>query len=65
MVLLYSQISHIGIKRYRIADVFSNGIFIHLEVMLSAFGLPYVNDFQTVPLNDDLGFQRMALFFPE
>jgi hypothetical protein len=33
--------------------------------MFAAFGFLHVNDFQTVPLDYDLGFQRMALFFPE
>jgi hypothetical protein len=32
--------------------------------MFAAFGFLCVNDFQTVSLNDDLGLQRKAFFFP-
>jgi hypothetical protein len=65
MVSFYPKVSKVGIKRYRFAYSFSYRVFIYLEIMLPAFGFLYVNDFQTVPLYDDLGFQRMALFFPE
>jgi hypothetical protein len=54
MVFVYSQISKVSIKRNRIADVFPDGIFIHLEIMLAAFGFLHVDDLQAVPLNDDL-----------
>jgi hypothetical protein len=65
MVFFYPQVSKVGVKRYRIADVFSHGIFIHLEVMLAAFGLLCIYYFLSVPLNDYLRLQRMTLFFPE
>jgi hypothetical protein len=65
MILLYPLVSEIGVKRDRIAYVFPNRIFIHLEIMFAAFGFLYVNDFPAVPLNDYLGLQRVALFFPE
>jgi hypothetical protein len=44
---------------------FSNRFFIYLEIMFAAFGLRYIKDFQTVPLNDYLALQRAPLFFPE
>jgi hypothetical protein len=31
--------------------------------MFAAFGFLYINDLQTVPLNDDLRLQRMPFFF--
>jgi hypothetical protein len=33
--------------------------------MDAAFGLLNIQDVPGVPLNDDLGLQRMTLFFPE
>ena len=65
MVFCYSLISTISVKRYRLADTFPYRFFIYLEIMFAAFGLLYVDDAQTVPLNDDLRLQRMPLFFPE
>jgi hypothetical protein len=65
MICFYPKVSKIGVKRYRIADAFSYGIFIYLEIMFAAFGFLYVDDFPGVPLNDDLALQRMALFSPE
>ena len=65
MVLVYSQISKISVKRNRTADVFPNGVFIHLEIMLTTFGFLHINDVQTTSLNDDLRLQRVPLFFPE
>jgi hypothetical protein len=55
MVLSYPKVSKIGVKRYCIADVFPNGIFIYLL---------YINDFLTVPLDYYLGLQGVALFPP-
>jgi hypothetical protein len=55
MVFFYPKVSKISVKRYRIADVFSYGVFIYFEIMFAAFGFPQVNDFPGVPLNDDLG----------
>jgi hypothetical protein len=63
--LFYPKVSKIGVKRYRIAGVFPNGIFIYFEIMSAPFGFLYINNFQTIPLNYYLGFQRAALFFPE
>ena len=63
MVFFYSQVSKVGVKGYRIADTFSDSIFIHLEIMLAAFGFLYVDDEQTAPLNDDLRLQRVPFFF--
>jgi hypothetical protein len=65
MVFVYSQVSKIGVKRNRTTDAFPDGIFIHFEIMLAAFGFLHVDDLQAVPLNDDLRLQRMSLFFPE
>jgi hypothetical protein len=65
MILLYSPVSKISVKRNRIAYIFPNRVFIYLEIMFAAFSFLRVNDFQTVPLNDYLGLQRAALFFPE
>jgi hypothetical protein len=65
MVLFDSLVSKIGVKRNRIADAFSYGVFIYLKIMFAAFGLLYVDDLQTVPLNYDLRLQRMPFFFPE
>jgi hypothetical protein len=64
MLFFYPLVSTVSVKRYRIADAFSYGVFIYLEIMFAAFGFLYVNDFLSVPLNDDLGLQRMALFSP-
>jgi hypothetical protein len=63
MVLLYSQVPKISVKRNRTADVFPDGVFIHLEIMLAAFGFLYVDDLQAVPLNDGLRLQRVPFFF--
>ena len=63
MVLTYSQIPKVSVKRSRTADAFPDGILIHLEIMLIAFGFLYVDDLQAVPLNDDLCLQRVPLFF--
>ena len=63
MILFYSQISKIGIKWNRIADVFSNGLFIYFEIMFAAFGFLYIDDLQAAPLNDDLRLQRVPFFF--
>ena len=65
MVCSYPLVSKISVKGYRCADAFSNRIFIYLEVMFATLGFLYINDFQTIPLNDDLRLQSVALFFPE
>jgi hypothetical protein len=65
MVFFYPKVSQIGIKRYRIADRTPDAVLIYLEVMLTAFGLLNIQYLRGVSLNDDLGLQRMALFFPE
>jgi hypothetical protein len=54
MVLFYSLVSKIGVKRKRITDASPNRIFIYLEIMLAAFGFLYIYDAQAVSLNDDL-----------
>ena len=63
MVLFYPQISEISVKGYRIADAFSNGIFIYFEIMFAAFGFLYIDNAQTAPLNYYLRFQRVPFFF--
>jgi hypothetical protein len=65
VVCFYPKVSKIGVKRYRIADAFSYCFFIYLEIMFAALGFLYIYDFQTVPLNDYLGLQRVPLFSPE
>jgi hypothetical protein len=65
MVVFYPRVPKIGVKGYRSTDAFPYGIFIYLEIMLAAFGFPYVDDPQTAPLNDDLRLQRVPFFFPE
>ena len=65
MVLLYSQISKISVKRNRITDAFPDGVFKYLEIMLAAFGFLHVDYLQAVPLNNDLRLQRMPFFLPE
>ncbi|MDR0689401.1 MAG: hypothetical protein LBG08_03915 [Spirochaetaceae bacterium] len=50
-------------RRNRIADAFSYGVFIYLEIMLAAFGFLYVDDLQTAPLNDDLPLHSVPFFF--
>jgi hypothetical protein len=65
MVCFYPKVSPIRIKRYRIADRASDAVLIHLEIMLAALGLLNIQYLPGVPLDDDLGLQRMALFFPE
>ena len=65
MVLFYLQVSKIGIKGYRIADTFSNTIFIYLKIMLATFGFLYVDDMQTIPLKYDLCLLRVCRFSPE
>jgi hypothetical protein len=61
--MLLSQ--SIRVKRYRIADGAPDAVLIHREVMLTAFGFLKIQCLRGVSLNDDLGFQRMALFPPE
>jgi hypothetical protein len=65
MVLFYSLVSRVSIKRYRIADTFPDGVFKHLKIMCAAFGFLYINDLQAVLLGYDLRLQRVALFFSE
>jgi hypothetical protein len=65
MVCFYPKISPISVNRYRIANGTPDAVLIHLEVMPAAFGLLYIQYFPGIPLNDDLGLQRMTLFFPE
>jgi hypothetical protein len=43
---------------YQIAYLFPNGVFIYLEIMLSAFGFLYINDVLT-------GIFSARRFFPE
>jgi hypothetical protein len=61
MVCFYPSVSRISVKPYRITDAFSNRFFIHLEIVFTPFGLLYIKDCKTVPLNYDLGFQRVPL----
>jgi hypothetical protein len=56
MILFYPQVSKIGIKRYGIANGFSNSIFVNLKIMFTAFRFLYVNDLEAVPLYYDLRF---------
>jgi hypothetical protein len=65
IVFCYPKVSPISVKGYRCADTFSYGVFIHLEIMFTACSLLYIQYFFGVSLNDDLGLQGMALFFPE
>jgi hypothetical protein len=64
MVFCYPLVSKISVKRDRTANAFPYGVFIHLKIMLAAFGFLYVDDLQTAPLNDDLCLQRVPFFFP-
>jgi hypothetical protein len=64
MVFFYTLVSTVSIKGYRITDAFSYGVLIYFEIMLAAFSFLQVDDFQSIPLNYHLGFQRMALFSP-
>jgi hypothetical protein len=54
MVFFYSLVSAVGVKRYRIADAFSNGVFKHLKIMNASFIFPRVNDFLAVSFDYDL-----------
>ena len=63
MVRFYALVAKIGVKGTSIADLFANGIVINLAIMFTACGLLYINDVQSGPLNDDLGLQRVPLFF--
>jgi hypothetical protein len=65
IICFYPTVSPIRIKGYRIADSTPDAVLIYLEVMLTTFGLLNIQYFPGVSLNDDLGLQRMALFFPE
>jgi hypothetical protein len=65
MVCFYPKVSQIGIKRYRIADGTPNAVLIHLEVMLTAFGLLNIQYLRSVSFNDDRGLQGMTLLFPK
>ena len=56
MILFYSQVSEIAVKRNGIADGFSDAILVNLKIMLAAFCLLYVNDLKAVPLCYDLCF---------
>ena len=61
----YGYDIHINVfilARNRTADIFTDSIFKHLEIMLTAFGFLYVDDLQTVPLNNDLRLQRVLFF---
>ena len=65
MILTYSHVSKIGIKRNRIADGFSNGIFENHKIMFAAFCFLHVNDLTAVPLYNNLRFYGVAFFLPE
>jgi hypothetical protein len=64
VVFFYPKISPISVKGYRIAEGTPDAVLIHLEAMPAAFGFLYIKYFPGIPLNDDPGLQRMALFFP-
>jgi hypothetical protein len=64
MICFYPKISQIRIKRYRIADGTPDAVLIHLEVMITAFGLMSIQYLRSVSFNDDPGLQRMAFFSP-
>jgi len=56
MILFYSQVPKIGVKRNGIANRFSNGIFINLKIMFAAFCFLHVDYLKAVPFYYDLCF---------
>jgi hypothetical protein len=64
MVFSYPLVSKVGVKGYRTAYAFPSGVFVHLEVMLTALGFLHVDDLPAVSLYYDLRLQRMPFFFP-
>jgi len=56
MILLYSQVSKISIKRDRIAHRFPNGVFVNLKIMFTALCFLHVNDLKATPLYYNLRF---------
>jgi len=56
MILFYPQIPKISVQRNRIADGFSNGIFVNLKIMFAAFCFLHVNNLLTVPFYYNLRF---------
>jgi hypothetical protein len=65
VIVFYSKVSKVAVKRDRFTDPVPNGVFIYFEIMFAAFGFLYIDNLQAVPLNDDLRLQRVPLFFPE
>ena len=65
MIVFYSHIPKITVKRNGIADGFSNSVFVNVKIMYAAFCLLYVNNLKAVPLYYDLCFYRVAFFLPE
>jgi hypothetical protein len=65
MILLYTQVSKIGVKRNGIADGLPDGVFVDLKIMFTAFRFLYVNDLTAVTLYYNLRLQCVAFFLPE
>jgi len=56
MIGFYSKVSKISVNRNRITHRFSNGIFVNIKIMFTAFCFLYVNDKKAVPLYYNLRF---------
>ena len=65
MILFYSLVSKIGVKRNGFTHLVPNGVFVHLKIMFAAFRFLRVNDFKAFPLYYYLRLYRVAFFLPE
>jgi len=65
MILFYSLVSKVGIKRNGFAHLVPNGIFVRPKIMFAAFRFFHINDFMALPLYYYLRLYRVAFFLPE
>jgi len=65
MILFYSLVSKVGIKRYGFAHFVPNGVFVLLKIMFASFRFFHVNDFTAITFDYYLRLYRVPFFFPE
>ena len=62
MIILYSKISKISVKRNGVTDWFPYGIFENFKIMFTAFCLLHINDLPTITFYDNLSFYCVVFF---
>ena len=65
MILFYSLVSKVGVKRNGFAHLVPNRVFVLLKIMFAAFRFIHINDFMALPLYYYLRLYCVAFFLPE